>query len=130
MFPGIGDRYCAAKSCFVDDAPALALPAKSFVRKPTSKDYAMKSRLFFLLCGVLLIAVFGRSLWSHADEPLRLDIAHTNSNVVLTWTNTGVALENSLVLTSAWSELPPLVFFTPRRHPRAMSKTATGLGTE
>jgi RHS repeat-associated protein len=40
-----------------------------------------------------------------AEGVLRLDIARTNSNVVLIWTNGGVALETSLVLTGAWNEL-------------------------
>ena len=65
----------------------------------------MKRRIIMSLSsGLLLIALFNHNLLMQADT-LRLDIAHTNSNVVLTWTNAGVALENSLVLTGAWNEV-------------------------
>ncbi len=65
----------------------------------------MKTRLFYLLGLLLLLAALGHGLHSQADV-LRLDIARTNSNVVLTWTNNGVALESALVLTGgAWNEI-------------------------
>ena len=40
-----------------------------------------------------------------AEELLHLDIARTNSNLVVTWTNSGVALESALIVTGAWMEL-------------------------
>ena len=75
----------------------------------------MKIRFLSLLGAVLLIAMFGHALRSQAD--LRLDIARTNSNLVLTWTNTGAALESSLVLPGAWSEITGAV------SPRVFSPT-------
>jgi RHS repeat-associated protein len=65
----------------------------------------MKIRSILLPGGVLLIALFGHGLRTQADIILRLDIARTNSNVVLTWTNADAALESSPVLPGAWSEL-------------------------
>src|ERR1035441_8614649 len=44
-------------------------------------------------------------LRSQAEDTLYLEIARTNSNVVLTWTNAGAALESSPVLPGAWSQL-------------------------
>src|SRR5882724_11626847 len=57
------------------------------------------------MCAVLLIGMFSQRLRGQSNDLLRLDIAHTNSNVVLTWTNAAVALESSLALTGAWSEV-------------------------
>jgi YD repeat-containing protein len=82
-----------------------------------NKCPAMKMRFILLLCGVLLMAMFGRGLRSRADDTLRLNIARTNSNVVLTWTNVAAALESSLVLPGAWSEVTGAV------SPRAISPT-------
>src|SRR5882724_11332433 len=65
----------------------------------------MKTRFIYLLRKALVVALFGLSFQSQADGILRLDIARTNSSVVLTWTNTGVVLESSLVLSGAWSEV-------------------------
>jgi RHS repeat-associated protein len=62
----------------------------------------MKTRFILLLGGVLLLALFGRVLRSQADI-FQIGIARTNANVVLTWTNTGVALESTLVLPGPWS---------------------------
>lgn len=62
----------------------------------------MKTRFFLYLCGILFLAVLGRGLRSQAD-PLRLDIARTNANVVITWTNTGALLETSDGLPGTWS---------------------------
>src|ERR1035441_9694865 len=61
----------------------------------------MKTRSILLLGGVLLIAMFGRGLRSHADNTLHLGIARTNSNVVLTWTNAAATLESSPLLPGA-----------------------------
>jgi len=65
----------------------------------------MKRRFISLLRKALVMALFGLSFQSQADGILRLDIARTNSSVVLAWTNTGVVLESSLVLSGAWSEV-------------------------
>src|ERR1039458_9450200 len=42
-------------------------------------------------------------LQSQAADTLHLDIARTNSNVVLTWTNLNAALESSLLLPGLWN---------------------------
>src|SRR5437588_3172428 len=77
----------------------------------------MKTRFVLLLCGLLLLSMFGYVLQSQADGILRLDITRTNSNVVLTWTNAAAALESSLALTGAWSEITGAV------SPRVISPT-------
>ena len=55
--------------------------------------------------GFAWLAVTAHGPPARADEVLRLDIAHTNFNLVLTWTNVGAALESALVVTGAWNEL-------------------------
>src|ERR1039458_9536634 len=77
----------------------------------------MKIRSILLLCGVLLIAMFGHGLRTQADIILRLDIARTNSNVVLTWTNAEATLESSPVLPGAWIDVTGAV------SPRVISPT-------
>ena len=62
----------------------------------------MKTRFFLYLCGLLFLAVLGRGLLSQAD-PLHLDIAQTNANVVITWTNSGAVLQSANVLPGPWS---------------------------
>lgn len=65
----------------------------------------MKTCNLSLLGAALLIAVLGYSFRNQADDGLQLNIARTNSNVTLTWTNTGAALESSLLLTGVWNEI-------------------------
>jgi hypothetical protein len=52
-----------------------------------------------------------------ASGTLQLNIARTNSNVVLTWTNTGVALESAPTLPGTWSVVTGAV------SPRVISPT-------
>src|SRR6516225_2425853 len=55
-----------------------------------------------LLAGLVL----NRELSAHADQPLILSIAKTNAGqVVVTWTNAGVALEQSPLLPGSWNEI-------------------------
>ena len=77
----------------------------------------MKTRSILLLGGVLLIAMFGRGLRSHADNTLHLGIARTNSTVVLTWTNAAATLESSPLLPGAWLDVTGAV------SPRVISPT-------
>ncbi len=76
----------------------------------------MKTRLFLFLSGGLLLAVLGYGLRSQAD-PLHLDIARTNANVVITWTNLNAALESAPTLPGTWNVVTGAV------SPRVISPT-------
>jgi len=63
------------------------------------------SRVRLVLFKILLGAVLPHPQQVRADEVIQLDIARTNAQVLLTWTNAGVALESALVITGSWNEL-------------------------
>ena len=65
----------------------------------------MKTHFFSNSSVTLILAILAGLPRLHADEVLRLDIARSNSNVVVTWTNVGALLETSLLLTGGWTEL-------------------------
>jgi RHS repeat-associated protein len=54
---------------------------------------------------ILLTVSLSQSLRGQSDDVLRLDVAHTNSNVVLTWPNAAAKLESSLTLVGPWIEV-------------------------
>ena len=63
----------------------------------------MKKRFIILLCSLLLLALLGRTLRSQPANTFQLGIAHTNANIILTWTNPGVTLQTAPQVTGAWS---------------------------
>src|SRR5262245_53428189 len=79
--------------------------AASIFVNVTKVSLMNKPRLIVLLFGMLLSSMFGPGSRSEAADILRLDIVRTDSNVVLIWTNAGVALESSLVMTGNWFQV-------------------------
>ena len=65
------------------------------MKTPFLSHYSITLTLAILLSGPRV----------QAAEVLHLDIARSNLNVVVTWTNIGAALETSFLLTGGWNEL-------------------------